>query len=118
MKHPSAYYLLLLYTIIVCKPHLPVVRDVLAHTFWAQAHIVEVHHHHGAAHLHYELKEAAKQDSTDTTTIKNSDSVPVHLLTQHQFDFTCYDSGVQRKQSAPCAVPTTFSKPHTPPPKA
>lgn len=120
MKYPSAYYLLLLYTISICKPLLPLVSDVLAHTFWQTNHISAVHQHQGKNHLHDELGEAAKQDTTDANTTggKSSESVPVHLLTQYHFDFLRTAPAVQKLFNGSSTIISAFLEKHTPPPKA
>lgn len=117
MKSAAAYYLILLYAVAVCKPFLPVVSDFLAHTFWNAEHIEAVHHTHGANHVHYELKEAAKQEKESTTSHAVSEPVPVHIPVQNSYDFSLADSATQRPVTSLYAITHSFLEIHTPPPK-
>lgn len=62
MQYPSAYYLLLLYITIACKPTIPLVQNVWAHTFYEQEHIATVHHQNGQNHVYYEAAKAANNE--------------------------------------------------------
>lgn len=118
MKSASAYYLILLYAVAVCKPFLPSVNDWLAHTFWNAAHLETVHHTHGSNHVHYELKEAAKQEKGDTASSVISEPVAVHIAVQSSYRFW-HDRFVLEKTCRRLwPVSSTFLETHTPPPKA
>lgn len=120
MKRPSAYYLLLIYIFAVCKPFLPVVSDVMSHTFWESGHLQTVHQHQGQNHLHQDLKEAAKQDATDANAgnVKSAESLSLHLFTQYYFDFSFSKVAVLKRFQGSCAVISIASDTLTPPPKA
>lgn len=79
MKSTVAYYLIILYSIAVCKPIIPVVADFLGHALWHQKHITTIHHENGKDHLHYELLEEKKEGDKPSTTIKSSEPVSVHI---------------------------------------
>jgi len=49
------------YTLLMFKPVMPVIIDVLAHTFWEQQHMLVVHEVNGKFHLHNELVNASHQ---------------------------------------------------------
>lgn len=70
MQYPSAYYLLLLYITVMCKPIIPLVQDVWAHAFYEQEHIATVHHQNGQNHVHYEVAKAANEDRNDDKSSK------------------------------------------------
>lgn len=118
MKSASAYYLILLYTVAVCKPFLPLVNDFLAHTFWNAAHVEAVHHTHGSNHVHYELKEAAKQEKQDTKANKISEPVAVHFPAQTSYDFSHITSSTPQVFNGQYLVLHSFLETHTPPPKS
>lgn len=117
MKSVAAYYLILLYAVAVCKPFLPLVKDTLAHTFWSAAHFEQVHHTHGANHVHHELKQTATQES-ETTRSLVSEPVAIHIPVQTGYYFSCapFSSPVPPYNS--CPVRSLFLETHTPPPKA
>ena len=80
MKSTVAYYLIILYSIAVCKPVLPIVTDFLGHTFWSQKHITTVHNENGKDHLHYELLDAKDDgENSSSPNIKSTDPVSVHI---------------------------------------
>lgn len=103
MKSTTAYYLILLYSIAMCKPIIPVLGDFLAHTLWQEEHLQTVHQEHGKNHVHYELMNAAKNEQKDNEpqSTKLSDNVSVHIPTNYQFDFSCLLI-VAQKQDGSC----------------
>ncbi|MBI3719536.1 MAG: hypothetical protein HY252_13210 [Sphingobacteriales bacterium] len=81
MKQAAVYYLFLIYIMAMCKPILPLVNDMLAHTFYEAEHIATVHQQYGKNHLHNDLKEASKENSNNNTAIvKASEPVSVHIF--------------------------------------
>ncbi len=117
MKSTTAYYLILLYAVAVCKPFLPLVNDFLAHHFWNAAHIETVHHSHGASHVHNELKAAAKEEDKKATGNLVSEPVAVHVAALNNYNFTCVAHAAQQSSAISCAIPHAFLEKHTPPPK-
>lgn len=84
VKSNPAYYLLILYTLAMCKPVLPLIQDELAHIFLKAEHIATVHHHHGDDHAEEAIAEAAHEEKNDTNpaTSKTSEPVSIHLFSQ------------------------------------
>jgi hypothetical protein len=85
LKKQLAILLLLCYTMVWLRPLVPVVSDWLAHTFWLSEHVATVHYENGHYHVHYELKEIAKDtenSAPQNTSDKTADEtvIPVHLL--------------------------------------
>ena len=64
MKAPIAYYLLLLYGIVMFRPLIPMVSDTLSHTFSEAIHIATVHTVYGSNHLEKELSTTTPDDTT------------------------------------------------------
>jgi len=60
-----AWLILVAYTLLIFKPVMPVVIDVLAHTFWEQQHLLTVHEVNGKFHVHNELVNASHQSEKD-----------------------------------------------------
>jgi hypothetical protein len=81
MKSATAYYLLLFYSLAICKPVLPLVSDFLAHSLWQTHHLKTVHHQHGREHVHYELVKAASEEQNENTSLpsKSAEPVSVHI---------------------------------------
>ena len=118
MRHPAAYYLILIYAISVCKPVLPLVNDWLAHALWQSRHIEAVHHTHGENHVHTELTEAAEQEKKDTNSSRSAEPLSVHVLLQSDDPFTSSHSSLPLHFNYSTALHRMFLERHTPPPKA
>lgn len=88
MKSLPAYYLLLFYSIAICKPILPLVEDALAHSFWKTDHIITVHHEHGKDHLHYQLAKSADTDKEQKGAVNPSENMSVHIPVYITLDFS------------------------------
>lgn len=72
----------------MCKPVLPVAKDIISHIFWKAKHISTVHHENGGNHLHRELIIMSNKDASDQgSPIEFSEPVSVHVLLQNYFDF-------------------------------
>lgn len=78
MRYLSAYYLLLLYTLAVCKPIIPYVQDHLAHAFSETHHIATVHAVKGKNHAHLNVGEAEKENNSNASNTKSYDPVSIH----------------------------------------
>ncbi len=104
----------------MCKPVLPLVNDILAHTFWKTEHIITVHHENGKDHLHYELKKASDQNSGDANSPapKSAESVSVHILLQNNYDFSYSIISEQKYLNGSYNLLSPFLDLNTPPPKA
>ena len=56
--------MLCIYTIGLIKPTMPLIKDVLAHTFFEKSHKATVHYENGRYHLHIELNDEAQQSES------------------------------------------------------
>jgi hypothetical protein len=59
-----ARVLLFAYILLMFKPVMPILADMMAHTFWLQKHLMEVHEVNGKFHIHTELGRAAHQSDS------------------------------------------------------
>lgn len=120
MKRAAAYYLLLFYTVALFKPVIPIVSDVLAHQFNKVNHVLQVHQHKGAYHLHQELKEtsAGNDETSDNKVLKISEPVSIHIITaitqMDRKEFSVENSYLNTVS----ALLNTLLQNNTPPPKA
>ncbi len=76
--------------IIVLKPVLPIVSDMVAHVFWKLEHISTVHSHDGEAHVHQEIMEAEVRDQSGETTSASRYEVLIgpHLIAKASYNFS------------------------------
>lgn len=72
--------LFFIYALGLIKPVLPLIKDVLAHTFFKTSHMAAVHYENGRYHLHMELSEEAKKtESKQTPSVSNNDVFAFHI---------------------------------------
>jgi hypothetical protein len=119
LKSASAYYLLLIYIAAMCKPVLPVVKDVLAHAFWQESHTATVHQKSGEDHVHQEVKDMEGNHTDDSgVPAKFTEPVSVHLLMQYCcnffYSFAVTDNRLQRV----CSFTAPILNVIIPPPKS
>ena len=90
MKVLIAYYLVLLYITVMFKPLIPIVSDVLSHTFSKAIHIATVHAVYGSHHLEKELLNSSSDNASSShqNTVNAEDPVPPHVSTNEWlYDF-------------------------------
>ena len=73
------WLVLVAYTVLMFKPVMPVVMDVLAHTFWEQQHMLTVHEVNGKFHVHNELVKASHQSEKDKQAAGNKYAMGEYL---------------------------------------
>lgn len=119
LKTIAAYYFLLLYTLAMCKPILPIVQDELAHIFWKAEHLATVHHHHGDHHAEKKIAEAEHKENTDKqpATTKTSEPVSVHLVIESFYGISQITIHIQQFAVNSCNVSTVLLDKYYPPPK-
>ena len=119
MKFTRAYYLLLLYTLALCKPVLPVIQDILAHTFREAQHISAIHLHQGAHHTESAIAQAAQEQSDSSkASVKNSKPVSIHIFVQTPYSIPHLFTEVQMFAIAICKTSVVTLEKHDPPPKS
>ncbi len=79
MRHPSAYYLLLLYCTVLMRCAIPVACDELSHIFNEEDHIATIHAVYGNNHVEKEIAADEKDNTKSQSTVKYEDQIPVHL---------------------------------------
>ena len=85
MKFPLAYYLMMLYLLMVCRPVLPVISDMLSHSFTEAEHISTVHAKYGSHHREIEIAATANESNgskKNTHTLANEVSLTEHVVTE------------------------------------
>ncbi len=91
IKKTFIMMMLCVYAFGLIKPVLPLVKDILAHTFFKTSHMATVHYENGRYHLHVELSdEAQKNESKQSPVFLNNEVLASHLkseilLLQHFF---------------------------------
>ncbi len=71
MMRDLARLVLFAYVLLVLNPVMPIVADIVAHTFWEKEHLLTVHEVNGKYHVHFDLIRNAKQADKDKSA-KNS----------------------------------------------
>ncbi len=72
--------MLCIYTFGLIKPTMPLIKDVLAHTFFEKSHKATVHYENGRYHLHIELNDEAQQsESKQNPSFLSNEVLASHL---------------------------------------
>ncbi|MEO7801990.1 MAG: hypothetical protein ABIR81_08325 [Ginsengibacter sp.] len=116
-KEIAAYCLLIIYLLAAYKPLLPVITDLLAHTFYEANHVESVHHKHGSNHLQSEIIRAERQDDKNNILLKFSEPVGLHLAAHISYTFPQSVSKPQYLPSITYNLYTTSLDRNYPPPK-
>ena len=82
MRHPAAYYLLLLYCTVMVRCAMPVAFDALSHVFNEENHIATVHALYGNDHVEKEVASDENNSNKNQTGIKYEDQISVHLFAE------------------------------------
>lgn len=119
MRTITAYYLLLLYLLALCKPIVPIVQDGLAHIFWQAEHIATVHQHQGSHHAEAETAASTGNDENKKlpASAKISEPVSVHIIAQSSCPlYPPLPEKIQFATPAAALASVTLTK-HYPPPR-
>ncbi|MBC7627141.1 hypothetical protein [Ferruginibacter sp.] len=84
MKKLLLYIILLSYAVVMLKPVLPYINDVISHTFFYAHHMATVHYENGKYHVHYEIARDIKDQKSDKSTssnLKKDNLTNEHLVT-------------------------------------
>ncbi len=81
MRFTTAYYLTLLYVIVMFKPLIPIASDALSHAFAEAIHISTVHAIYGSNHLEKELADTSSDNASSKSqkNINIEDQVTLHI---------------------------------------
>jgi hypothetical protein len=83
-----SWLILFSYILLIFNPVMPIVADVMAHTFWEKQHLLTVHEVNGKFHVHFELIRNAKQAEKDKAG-RNSKTISEEYV--HLFSVTAYN---------------------------
>ncbi len=120
MNRLLLYILLLSYITALIKPVMPYVSDGINHVFFYAHHMATVHYENGKYHIHRDLLNNSKEESTDKHSApqKSNNANDEHLVSAmiiasiQEFNFIrpIYFITVPR-------VPSGISRDHFPPPR-
>lgn len=118
IKKALVYLMLAVYVFGLIKPAMPLIKDVLAHTFFKAQHMATVHYENGRYHLHLDLKEDAKSNDikTGVPAATAYEVLAAHIPTQ-QLTLTPLTKQISEIHSPYIHVPTDvmLSNPFVPP---
>jgi hypothetical protein len=120
LKHPAAYYLLLLYITVLCRPVVPFLQDVLAHTLYEQVHLTAVHHHGEASHVQREMGSLSQEENTANrpAKIKTQEEVLPHIASGYQLvNLLCFSPGSIKNAFVLTYFPAVVLAIQLPPPR-
>ncbi len=103
----------------MCKPALPVVKDIVAHLFWKMEHLATVHHHYGKNHVHNEIKDVAAHDEKQNNQqTKTQEPVSIHILSKNNYDLGYQFISANSYSSKLYRLLNPFLEIKSPPPKS
>ena len=121
IKKVIVYTFLCIYSFALLKPIMPVVDDVIAHTFYKMQHLATVHFENGKYHVHTELANDASQQKGNSKGFPSGvyETLANHITDTDVFEFNTYSTirsaNILYKAEHPVAV---FIKKESPPPQA
>ena len=120
LKKGIVYTFLCIYSFALLKPVMPIVNDVIAHTFYKMQHLATVHFENGKYHVHTELTNDADQQKGDQKETSSGiyETLANHMNSSGAFEFNIYSTirstTILYKTQHPVAV---FIENPTPPPE-
>jgi hypothetical protein len=69
MRSTIAYYLFILYLLVIFRPVVPVVSDAVSHAFALSIHLATVHALYGSNHLDKELEKTGSDNNKKNTGV-------------------------------------------------
>jgi len=121
MKKLLLYLLLVSYAIVTFKPVLPYVSDFVAHNFYYAHHMATVHFENGKHHVHYQLVNDVKNESSGKSPSSSSqkdNAASEHFATE--FRQTCFviaANEVEYKTTTAPAIENCNAAKDYPPPR-
>ena len=118
MKKVFIYLFIFSYTVIILKPVLPTISDIVAHIFWYSEHMATVHYENGKYHVHNDYIQAAKKDYPEkNNTLKEDDLINIHLPVGQQYNFRVYILLQNKFNIFSTMLASSYASCHYPPPK-
>lgn len=120
MRAPIAYYMMLLYFTVMFKPFIPIVKDVISHTFAEAIHIATVHAIYGSNHLQKEIAEsdAGNACNKHQNSTNAEDQTQMHILAiECAYNFGSFLQNKNHLSSKPYQIKNGFIVKHSPPPR-
>ena len=120
MKKALIYIILFSYTLMLVRPTVPFIADVIAHTFWYSQHIATVHFENGKYHVHYQyINEAQKSfPGKNPHNSKTETFIGDHLIVNQKIDFSFHVVMVKDFHKLSFVIPDVYPSVNYPPPKA
>jgi hypothetical protein len=81
VRFTNAYFLFLIYTTAMFGQLIPIIKDVLSHTFAEAIHIATVHTRYGNNHLSKEIEDSTGKENKATYT-KHAENFEVHIISE------------------------------------
>lgn len=120
MKKIILHIVLLSYTLLMLKPALPYVSDLVGHVFFYTQHMATVHIENGKMHIHKEIMDNAKKEASqkELPSAKKEKSVTDHISLQQKELSTDFDLKKSNPIPATTALINIFLPGEYPPPRA
>ncbi len=119
MKFALAYYLLLLYSTVILKPLIPIMKDGIEHCFAEAYHVATVHAKYGNNHLEKELAATSSDtNNKDQNSVKSEEATSLHIVTaEYNYEYFLPKLITNFSVLSLLKTPSVFIAKYIPPPK-
>ncbi|SRR5579871_61510 len=119
MKKTFIYILFFSYTIMLIRPTVPFIADVIAHTFWYSQHMATVHFEKGKYHVHYQYMNEAQKSfpGKNPSNFKTETFISDHLFFSDRFDFSFHSLTEKHFRELSFFIPELSLQNNFPPPR-
>jgi hypothetical protein len=110
-----------IYAFALIRPIMPIVNDVIAHTFFKVEHLATVHFENGKYHVHMDLQKADERNDARNTPLAPAfiDTLDSHLKSESITSFVITQTILPKLLFSVINFPVDVClKSPTPPPKA
>lgn len=111
-----SYVVLFSYAFFIFSPLIPLISDIVAHTFWEKEHLLKEHQVYGKNHVGLEISKSEKDKSTNSVKLGIEDYS--HIPTVHVVLHYPVDRALNQAYSLfNCSYPASYPDIDYPPPR-
>lgn len=113
-----SYVVLFSYVFFIFSPLIPLISDIVAHTFWEKEHLLKEHQLYGQNHVGLEISKSENNKFTNSVSAKSGMEDYSHLPTAHVALISPVDRVLNQSYSLfNCSYLTSYPDIDYPPPK-
>jgi hypothetical protein len=120
MKKAVIYIILFSYSLMLLRPTVPFIADIIAHTFWYSQHIATVHVENGKYHVHYQYMNEAQKSipGKNPHNIRTETFMVDHIFSGDRFDLSLSIPNEKKFRELSFYIPELMVQHPFPPPRS